>query len=103
MSHIEIKDGFSITIDGKSAGSLEDALANFPTLDKELWAALHLEMVQLREKLAIAETKIPEQINDNVPSEEEQIQIEVDSRIASHLKELEIQRRISVAMARKNF
>jgi len=44
-------DNNQITIDGNLAGSLEDALVNFPVFTQELWAGLNTQNKQLRNDL----------------------------------------------------
>lgn len=90
MAKIEIEDGFQIKVDGGLAGSLEDALTNFPLLDRQLWAALHLELRGCKETLATAQAKVaelelkipPPEAIPPVLTEEEKIVAEVTRRLA---------------------
>lgn len=117
MSKIEIEDGYQLKVDGALAGSLEDALANFPKLDKQLWAALHLELKSCKKDIATAQAKVAELelqipplvvtplvVTPPVLTEEEKIAAEVTRRLAekaeaaiNDAREIEIERRIALA------
>jgi Tfp pilus assembly protein FimV len=118
MARIEIEDGYEIKIDGNLAGSLENAISNFPALDVKLWAGMCLELQSSKKALVAAQAQIVElqtqitelqaQIPVIVPdapvlTEDEQIDAEVNRRIEEKAKQIaealraaEIERRIAL-------
>ena len=56
----------AIYLDGNTAGSVEDALANFPTLSNELWVSLNTqvkELTTLVAQLTGANTALQEEVD----------------------------------------
>jgi hypothetical protein len=117
-STIIIDEGYAVTIDGGAAGSLEDAIKNFPQFAEDLWAAAHLEMKSAQDECAAHHAQLIElqatheamqnrydALNESIikaaepVSEEEQIAAEVASRVAAARREAEIQRRMGEALA----